>query len=75
MTDNSVGENERMIEYAESKGRFDSGLNVDPFLVGTIPRKEPHIIMVEDKERALNHWSMPEPGVLMPGMTIYTLDW
>lgn len=57
VTDNSVDELERMIEYAESKGAdLIPGLNVDPFLVGTIPpeEKQPRIIMVDDKERALN---------------------
>jgi AdoMet-dependent heme synthase len=57
ITDNSVDELGRMIEYAESVGAdLIPGLNVDPFLVGTIPpeEKKPKIIMVEDKERALN---------------------
>ena len=45
-----------MTEYAESVGAdLIPGLNVDPFLVGTVPpeEKSPKVIMVEDKERAL----------------------
>lgn len=56
ITDNSVEELHRMTEYAESVGAdLIPGLNVDPFLVGTVPpeEKSPKVIMVEDKERAL----------------------
>ncbi|MBM75824.1 MAG: hypothetical protein CMK59_10525 [Proteobacteria bacterium] len=56
ITDASVPELEAMIDYAASVGAdLIPGLNVDPFLVGTTPPEEkiPKVIMVEDKEAAL----------------------
>jgi MoaA/NifB/PqqE/SkfB family radical SAM enzyme len=56
VTDDSVDELPRMLEYANSVGAdLIPGLNVDPFLVGTTPpeQKKSKVIMVTDKERAL----------------------
>lgn len=56
VTDSSVDELPRMVEYANSVGAdLIPGLSVYPFLLGDIPPEEetPRIIMVENKERAL----------------------
>ncbi len=56
ITDDSVGELDEMLAFAESVGAdLIPGVNVDPFLVGTVPPevRRPKVIMVDDKERAL----------------------
>ena len=56
ITDQSVDELQDMVEYASRHGAdLIPGLNVDPFLVGTTPpeEKRPKVIMVDNKERAL----------------------
>ena len=56
VTDSSVDELPRMVEYANSVGAdLIPGLSVYPFLLGEIPpeKETPRIIMVEDKKRAL----------------------
>jgi len=56
ITDKSVDELKNMVEYASQHGAdLIPGLNVDPFLVGTTPpeEKRPKVIMVNNKERAL----------------------
>ena len=56
VTDASVDELPRMIEYANSVGAdLIPGLSVYPFLLGKIPPEEetPRVVMVDNKERAL----------------------
>jgi|GEM_PF-891548 len=56
VTDDSVGELDDMVRFAESLGAdLIPGVNVDPFLVGTEPPevRRPKVIMVDDKARAL----------------------
>lgn len=56
VTDASVGEFEDMLAFAAEVGAdLIPGVNVDPFLVGTVPPevRRPKVIMVDDKERAL----------------------
>ena len=56
VTDDSVGELDDMLRFAEEVGAdLIPGVNVDPFLVGTVPPevRAPKVIMVEDKERVL----------------------
>ena len=56
ITDASIPELGRMIEYAESVGAdLIPGVNVDPFLVGTVPPevRQPKVIMISDKDKAL----------------------
>ncbi|MCB9742133.1 MAG: radical SAM protein [Alphaproteobacteria bacterium] len=56
VTDQSVHELDEMLAFAESLGAdLIPGVNVDPFLVGTVPPEVrlQQVIMVEDKERAL----------------------
>ena len=56
ITDDSVDELDEMVDFAASVGAdLIPGVNVDPFLVGTVPPEErtPKVIMLSDKERAL----------------------
>lgn len=56
ITDDSIGELDDMIRFARSvNADLIPGVNVDPFLVGTIPPevRQPKVIMISDKERAL----------------------
>ena len=56
VTDSSMDELDEMIAFAEEHGAdLIPGINVAPFLVGTIPPEEsqPKVIMISDKERAL----------------------
>ncbi len=56
VTDASVGELDAMIRFAEEVGAdLIPGVNVDPFLVGTVPPevRRPKVIMMDDKKRAL----------------------
>lgn len=56
ITDDSVGELDEMVRFARSvNADLIPGVNVDPFLVGTVPPEErqPKVIMISDKERAL----------------------
>lgn len=56
VTDTSIDELEPMLRFAEEVGAdLIPGVNVSPFLVGTIPPEEarPTVIMVEDKARVL----------------------
>ncbi len=56
ITDASVGELDAMVKFAESLGAdLIPGVNVDPFLVGTVPPEvqRPRVILVDDKARAL----------------------
>ena len=56
VTDDSVGELDAMLAFAEEHGAdLIPGVNVDPFLVGTIPPEiqRPRVIMISDKQKAL----------------------
>ncbi len=56
ITDQSIDEVEEMIDFAQQHGAdLIPGVNVDPFLVGTIPPEvqQPRVIMISDKEKAL----------------------
>jgi MoaA/NifB/PqqE/SkfB family radical SAM enzyme len=56
VTDDSVDELDDMIRFAEEVGAdLIPGINVTPFLVGTVPPEveRPRVIMIEDKARAL----------------------
>lgn len=56
VTDSSVDELDEMIRFARSvNADLIPGVNVDPFLVGTVPPevRQPKVIMISDKERAL----------------------
>jgi MoaA/NifB/PqqE/SkfB family radical SAM enzyme len=56
VTDDSVDELDDMIRFAEEVGAdLIPGINVTPFLVGTVPPEveRPKVIMIEDKARAL----------------------
>jgi MoaA/NifB/PqqE/SkfB family radical SAM enzyme len=57
LTDASVGELDDMVQFAADHGAdLIPGVNVDPFLVGTVPPevKRPEVIMITDKLRALD---------------------
>lgn len=65
VTDSSVDELDAMVEFArQHNADLIPGVNVDPFLVGTIPPEErrPKVIMVEDKERVLKALSDSRVG-------------
>ena len=56
VTDDSVGELDEMVAFARAHNAdLIPGVNVDPFLVGTVPPEvqRPKVIMVEDKARVL----------------------
>ena len=56
LTDQSIDELDEMIAFAESLGAdLIPGVNVDPFLVGTVPPevRQQQVIMIEDTDRAL----------------------
>jgi MoaA/NifB/PqqE/SkfB family radical SAM enzyme len=56
VTDASIDDLGAMVEYAKEHGAdLIPGINVDPFLVGTIPPEQqtPKVIMISDKERAM----------------------
>lgn len=56
VTDASVGELDDMVAFArDHNADLIPGVNVDPFLVGTVPPevRRPKVIMVEDKQRVL----------------------
>ena len=56
VTDASMSDLGAMIEYAKEHGAdLIPGINVDPFLVGTIPPEQqtPRVIMISDKEKAM----------------------
>jgi len=56
VTDASIGEFDDMVDFARSvNADLIPGVNVDPFLVGTVPPEvqQPKVIMISDKERAL----------------------
>ena len=56
ITDDSVGELDEMVRFARSvNADLIPGVNVSPFLVGTVPPEveQPKVIMLSDKERAL----------------------
>jgi len=65
LTDESMPELNAMIEFADSHGAdLIPGVNVDPFLVGTVPpeEKRPRFIMVSDPARALAMLRDPRVG-------------
>lgn len=56
ITDRSVHELDEMLAFAEEVGAdLIPGINVDPFLVGTVPPevRRPKVIMVDDKDTVL----------------------
>lgn len=56
LTDHSIGELDQMVRFAEELGAdLIPGVNVDPFLVGTVPPevRPARVIMISDTERAL----------------------
>ena len=57
ITDDSMHELDDMIRFAEElDADLIPGINVDPFLVGTVPPEvqQPKVIMISDKEKALD---------------------
>lgn len=65
VTDDSIDELDEMIAFASSVGAdLIPGVNVSPFLVGTVPPEErqPEVIMISDKERALEALSDARVG-------------
>ena len=73
LTDESLDEVDAMIEFAESVGAdLIPGVNVDPFLVGTVPPEErqQQIIMLTDKKRALDAMTQARVGTRdqLPGL-------
>ncbi len=56
VTDDSMHELDEMLAFAEAHGAdLIPGVNVDPFLAGTVPPevRRPKVIMISDKEKAL----------------------
>ena len=74
ITDESIGELDEMIAFAESVGAdLIPGVNVSPFLVGTIPPEEggkQEVIMISDKTAALNAMTRAQVGTRgqLPGV-------
>jgi MoaA/NifB/PqqE/SkfB family radical SAM enzyme len=73
ITDNSVDELDEMIRFARSvNADLIPGVNVTPFLVGTVPPEveQPRVIMLSDKERALKALSDARVGTRsqLPGI-------
>lgn len=73
ITDDSLGELDAMVAYAESVGAdLIPGVNVDPFLVGTVPPevRPQKIIMLTDKAKALKAMSSARVGTRgqLPGL-------